>query len=764
MEAIQLYRAGELTMERMEHIANGYRLNHDTQNAEKWYAQIVQESDNPLNLLYYAQALHSNGNLELARTYYLKYDQALGGSGDARGKNLAAAIDRISTFEHDGDVEVTPAKNINSPKLDFSPTYYQNGIVFVSNREPDGKSAGKDPWTGDDYAAHYFAREKADGTLAFPELFSLRLAGRFHEGPLTFTQSADQVFFTRNLTKKHRQKEYILKIFTAFATDSEWTSPEMLDLGAPTANDAHPALSPDGRRLYFASDREGGYGGMDIWVSKFENGVWGAPENAGAQINTAGNEVFPYVYEDGTLYFASDGWGGLGGLDIFYSNNENGTYGRAVNLGAPFNSNKDDFGYVLHPLGTEGYFTSARSGGSGKDDIYHFRLSTPQGNKQKKQKRTVPVCVTDRKTGERIAGAKVNVLTEAGDGSFEGVEGDFIVQLIPADQPDEYVLRLKRRDPFADSEPGNETKMTDENGQFDLEVRPDKQYIFVASANGYRDHRATFSPEALIQNDGATCLELAPAECVPLAGKTLNRRYENPVPNVTVTLVDLCSGETTTTISDENGDYAFSCLPCGCDFIVRASKVNFKEDAALPSTRDLACDKDDRLTQDLYLMPGYDEQGKVFVNFEDKTVLPREGKTNVSPPANPPAGADILREGVTFQLKDIYYDFDRANIRNPDAQTDLDHLVEVLRRHPDLRVELSSHTDSRGTAEYNLKLSENRARAAREYLIAHGIEPDRIIAKGYGESQPVNGCTDGVECSEAEHQLNRRTEVRVFVR
>lgn len=758
-EAIELYRDGKLDLKSMQRMADGYRLNHDTQNAEKWYAQVVNDSDDPMNLLYYAQALHSNGKLEEAKTHYLKYDRAMGGS-DQRGQNLANAIDRIASFDDNEKIQIELAKSINSPKLDFSPVYFQDGVVFVSNRSESKTNNGKDLWTGDDFNTHYFAEEKKDGSLEEPAIFSLQLDGKFHEGPLTFSKSGEEVYFTRNIAKKNKNKEYNLQIFTARQKGDEFGSVEKLDFGDGQSNDAHPALSPDGQTLYFASDREGGYGGMDIYQSVFSGGKWSTPVNLGSKINTPGNEVFPFIYDDGTLYFASDGWGGLGGLDVFYAEKmADKSWGRPENIGTPINSSKDDFSYILNSLGTEGYFTSAREGGAGKDDIYHFTLSEPQGNKNKKKKILSRICVFDKTTNERLSDVKVNVLTGTEDGTYQGFEDDFVVKLKPTEKEGEFIISLKQRDPFGSVDNVNETYVTGENGDFELEIEPGQEYIFIAKTEGYQESRYNFSHENL--SDGEFCIPMTPAECVSLHGTVTNRRYGNVLPNATVTVIDLCSGETMTTRSDENGLYEFPCVACGCDFIVKGEKANFKPSSGIASTVGIECAVGSRVKQDLALFSAFDENGNPLPG-DNPYAGQGSAPSNPGSGSWPPNSGDLLEEGLTLEIKDIYYDFDEHYIRNYDAAPDLDDLVNLMLRHPNLYVELESHTDCRGGDAYNMNLSDRRAKAARAYIIEQGVEPHRIRAKGYGETRLSNECDDGINCSEEEHQMNRRTEVTVF--
>jgi outer membrane protein OmpA-like peptidoglycan-associated protein len=782
-EAIELYKQGKLDMASMEHIANGYRLNHDTQNAEKWYAQIVLSSENPVNFLYYAQTCQSNGNLNKAKEFYLKYDKMMG-VNDKRGSRLAAAIDRMIELKNPDEVVVTNVSAINSGKLDFSPAFYENGIVFVSTREPDGElkklTSTKDLWTGDDFAALYFAKSKADGNLDKPENFSTSLSTRFHEGPLAFSKSGDQVFFTRNNVKNNAwtllkqlakgRDELKLKIYSAEKSGDDWESPKRLELDDVKANDAHPSLSADGQKLYFSSDREGGFGGMDLYVATFSNGEWSSPINLGASVNTPGNELFPFIFDDGTLYFSSDGWGGLGGLDIFYADKiDDQSWGEAVNLGAPFNSNKDDFGYILDVLGTEGYFTSAREGGAGKDDIYRFNLPKPQSNKANSTQAVSVICAFDQATGLKLGGVKVTVLSEGTDGIYQGFEEDFVVKLAPTNRPDEFAISLKKRDPFGNEKPnGNETYQTDENGFFRLPVKEGKKYILMAKKEGYQDATYEILPGSTAEN----CIPMQAGNCVVLSGKVLNKQYNRPIPNATVKLINLCTGEISTLKSDQQGAYSF-CLDCGCDFVLQGSKPNFKDGNALATTADRDCESGDfgeAIERNILLVPSlgpngepavvsYDEKGEPDVKYYDKN-----GKPVLRKPLEdlPETWDDMLENGVVIELENIYYDFDKYNIRQPDATYDLDRLVAFMSRNPGVKVELGSHTDCRGDDDYNRRLAENRARAAVEYVVQRGISHSRISARGYGEDQLVNECGDGIPCSEAAHQLNRRTEVRVY--
>lgn len=658
-KAIEMYQADELDLESMRRIANSYRLNHDTQNAEKWYAQVIEASDEPLDLLHYAQVLQSNGNIDLARKYFLKYDQV--SSPDTRGENHVQAIDRSLELAYPNQVEVINETTVNSEFLDFSPTFYKNGIVFASNR-PDPHESGTDQWTGDGFAGLYFAEQNTDGSLQSPVEFSKgALATNFHEGPLTFTKNGDQCFFTRNGSKRSGKKsERRLSIFFAERKEGVWIAAEPVDLGQ-RANDAHPSLSANGQELYFASDRPGGYGGMDIYVTVFSGGKWGLPINLGPNVNTAGNEVFPFIFQDGTLYFASDGWGGLGGLDIFFCKNIDGIeMENATNLGAPFNSSMDDFGFVLAPSGQMGYFTSARSGGIGKDDIFRFSSFSLPTNLES-TKYLTDIFIFDKASEQPLEAAKLTVLTENEDGSFSGFTPNEELQLWRSPGEEGFEIRRKLRDPFAPSEGFNETFHTDATGQVQLNLPKKKRYVFIAELAGYQ----RVVVEGLVELESES---------------------------VNIPMYKLQSA------SDKVG----------------GQQIKYRE---------------------------------TLTPFYPPTL---EGEFN-----------DLTSEGVIIELENIYYDLGSAMLRL-DAMQELDRVVKLMKRQPDILVELRSHTDSRGNDDANRNLSQNRARAVRNYIILQGIEPQRVTATGFGEDLLANHCDDGVDCPESAHQRNRRTEVRVF--
>ena len=730
-----------MSQQDLRRIANSFRLNHDTENAEVWYSQVVQLSQEPVDYLHYAQMLQSNGKLQEAKEYYLQYHEMLGGEeSDKRGQVLANAIDRINDFKHSG-VEIKNEEILNSENLDFSPAYYKNGVVFVSSRGVEKVGDGtKDKWIDDNFMALFFSEEMDDGSLANPEPFSYILTTKYHEGPVDFVQNGRKIFFTRNQYnngKRENNSKGIMKqnIYSSTRSGEEWSDPLELPFNTVEYEEVHPAVSPDGTQLFFSSDRPGGYGEMDLYVVEKRGGRWGTPVNLGSQINTAGNELFPHVHDDGTLYFSSNGLGGIGGLDIFSTYAvDDSIWIKPENIGVPFNSKKDDFGFIMNTTGTQGYLTSARKGGFGADDIYSFKIGDPL-NKEKKMLATV--CVFDEKTTQRLEGAKVTITEVAFNGEDVALDEEFIMRLEETDKANEYILKLKRD--LQNGSTANAAYFTDDGGEFSVELNPDKTYKMVATKNGYLVAEKTFGPsDDPLEFYLSSCVPIPMTftNCLVLEGQTLNQRYKDKtVPGATVTMINLCTGDEYSTTSDKEGNYNFPCLECDCEFILKGEKSNFKDGVGDVSTIGEDCESGGILIADIYLTPS-DRNDLLFAGNK-------------------------IGVGSVLELKNIFYDFDQFYIRS-EARPDLDHVVNLMKQFPSMIVELGSHTDARGTYEYNIELSQNRADAAVDYIVRRGIERRRIKARGYGETQLRNNCKNYKDCSEEEHQVNRRTEVTIL--
>lgn len=351
-----------------------YRMNNKMEQAEKLYAEIVQdERAKPETYLYYGETLMSNGKYDEAKKWFLDY-QTLE-PDDEQAALMVANCDKIQFIEPYFPYVEIKEFAFNSEADDNAPVSWQNGIVFSSDRKQKIKlMKEKSGWTGRDYLDLYFSVLKEDNSYGEPRRFSSKLSEvNKNTGNASFSSDGTEVFFTRNDNVLNKKETYNLQLFRSVNNGGEkWKKAEKLSFCSPNYSFMHPAISPDGKQLFFASNRKG-EGGVDLWVSNRKGDVWSKPENLGPTVNTSANEGFPFMDENGRLYFCSKGHPGYGGFDIFFTElDEEGEWKTPQNLGQPINSPLDDISIYINGSGKSGMFTSSRNGGD--DDIYFFEV------------------------------------------------------------------------------------------------------------------------------------------------------------------------------------------------------------------------------------------------------------------------------------------------------------------------------------------------------------------------------------------------------
>lgn len=647
VSAISLLEKAAITLpdnlEIKEILANSYRKTKDYKNALIWYGKLSQVT--PLKaewILSYAEVLANNEKYKEAEKWYKEYLKIAG--ADKRAQEFVNAYSNNAGFMRDKRRWQVYYTNLNTVASEYAPTFYQNGLIFVSNRKIGNLSKHIFGWDQSPFSDLYVVKnldsiKPVDTSIVFKALknkeaykvndddtrktsndnnvFSVnqnlasesqggKLIGdglasplngfvntKYHEGPVAILPDGSLIF-TRNNYFKGKVKESKagvnkLKLFTA-------TAPGLDGLKSfPYNNDeystGHPAVNKAGTVLIFSSDMPGGKGGVDLYVSTRANfkDEWGKPVNLGNKVNTEGDEMFPTLYNDSTLFFSSTGHAGLGGLDIFEITIRNtAIVGDPLNLGAPVNSSSDDFSFIRSENGFKGFFSSNRLG---TDDIYGFQFQDYNVKLQG--------VLSDNLTNKSVDNAQLQLTNDGNKTSF----------------------------------------YTDAKGKFSKEL-PKRSVIDLSiSRPGY----AFYSQQ--------------------------------------ISTID---------IDDDT---------------VITANIQLKSLANVPKVAATKCDEINKLAADLK----------------------------------------------------IYYNLDKAEIR-PDAKPLMEKIALFLKANPQFNLVASSFCDSRASKEYNIDLSNRRSNNAKQYLVANGIDTDRIVVHAYGEDNLVNNCADGVVCDEAHQQLNRRTE------
>lgn len=657
-------------------LAHCYYLIRDYSAAEACYAKLVEMEGMPYESYFeYGHVLLQQRRYDEAQTAFLNHDRL--NPEDGIAWRFAESLINRETWFRDSSAFDVQALPFNSADSDFGAVSYAGGVVFASSRPVGSPTDLIYEGLNAHFLNLYHAELKDDeaNTWGNPDLLKGDVRTKFHESNFTVDTSGSRAFFSRNnfldgKKGKNDAKTILLKIYQ---TSMEGIKGKDI-VEFPFNNDSysltHPAISADGQHLYFSSNMPGGEGGKDLYVSHFQNGNWTAPENLGNLVNTPGDEVFPFPGENGLLYFASDGHPGLGHLDIFETRPE-AADPEIRNIGAPINSEFDDFAIFWNPGGETGYFSSNRPGGKGDDDIYRFQMELP----------FIDIFVKDSVSQYPIEDAEL-VLTDT-----NGV-------LISASR-------------------------TDSTGHNSFKVARGNHYRIKVNTRDFDDYYLDVNTR---REAGSSALSYTVA-------------LYNPPPAITALVVD---EDSQTALADA----AIVLRPVGTpDSIVRQSDRYGRFSVKLqPQTRyELMVRKE-----------GY-------FAFKSDISTSRDGYNGdtIIPMRMIPVELD--KEVV---LNDIHYDFDKWDLR-PEAMVELEKLGTLLQDNPRISIELGAHTDSRGSDEYNQKLSERRAISARGFLVVLGIDENRITCVGYGETQPTNECKNGVPCAERKHFANRRTVFKI---
>lgn len=343
-------------------------------------------------LSYYEKMFELNG--KVSQEYYFRYGQCLRASGENKEAKKyldkfykMAGIEEIEISDFTGAIATLPTDEqfvlkdagINSNRADFGTAYYgEKQVVFASARDTGLFVNRKDKWNKMPFLKLYSADINTDGTLSSPKKLKGNINSKYHQTTATFSKDGKTMYFTRsNYSKGKLGKDESginrLKIYKATLDGEQWRDVVELPINGEDFSTAHPALSPDGKYLYFASDRLGSIGNSDIYRVRIKNdGDLGVVENLGEQVNTPSKESFPYLDSKGRLYFSSNGHSGYGGLDVFVVMEDSFNRRHIMNLGRPINSSSDDFAFSIRTDGI-GFLSSNRGQGNGFDDIFSVK-------------------------------------------------------------------------------------------------------------------------------------------------------------------------------------------------------------------------------------------------------------------------------------------------------------------------------------------------------------------------------------------------------
>ncbi|MFZ1497987.1 MAG: hypothetical protein WAS72_13075, partial [Saprospiraceae bacterium] len=323
-------------------LANSYRLTNQSSKAEELYSQIVlDDKAKDITYLNYGEVLIINGKYDAAKDWIATY-LATNPSDETALQLLQScdAVRNIKPYFEDITIRSFP---YNTPNDENCPILLDDRILFASDKPSSGLFSRKSGWTGRDFIRIYQSKcNKPGNTYAKPTSFAAANAYNKNVGGISISPDKTEIVFARNNTEMSKNNAFNLQLYSAEAKKSggKFRKVKKISFCSKEHNYMHPALSPDGRYLYFATDKAGGEGGLDICVSERDaDGDWAKPINLGKAINTNANEAFPFVGEDGKIFFSSKGWGGLGGFDVFVSEpDSNGNWGQPINLGTPINS------------------------------------------------------------------------------------------------------------------------------------------------------------------------------------------------------------------------------------------------------------------------------------------------------------------------------------------------------------------------------------------------------------------------------------------
>ncbi|KFF11428.1 OmpA family protein [Flavobacterium hydatis] len=478
IDAIKIYenvaKKGYKSADLFQKLGNAYYFNAELPQANHWYTELfsLKQTLDPEYYYRYSQTLKSVGDYDNANKMLDAFN--IKNSNDSRAKLYESNKDYYAKIQENSGRYTIHNIEINSELSDYGTSFFKDQIVFASSRERRGVTKHIQKWNNQAFSTLYTAKIDANDNLEKPQPFSSTIDSKFNEATPVFTKDGQTVYFTRNNYNngkkgKNAEGTILLKLYKATLENDKWVNVKELPFNSDDFSTAHPALSPDEKTLYFASNRPGTLGESDIYkVAIYGNDSYGNPENLGNTINTEGKETFPFISAENELYFSSNGHPGLGGLDVFVAKmNPRGSFEKPNNVGMPINGPMDDFAFIINTNTNTGYFSSNREGGKGYDDIYSFTET-----KKLEYNQLIAGTVIDKDTQGFLAGAKVIVLDENRNVIKEVLtdnNGKFIYD--EAESGKTYYIRVSKDEYLTEEQ---KQYITSENGKIDVKIALEK--------------------------------------------------------------------------------------------------------------------------------------------------------------------------------------------------------------------------------------------------------------------------------------------------
>ena len=688
---------------------------------------------------------------------------------------------------------VSPTSFSSDNYDEFAPVYYKNGIVFCTNRISGLVFNYK---ASDDKGLFkiYFADTTKNSGKSNAKLFSKSLTTKLNDGPVSFNRRGDTIYYSRNINENLKDKEMSgsrnkLGIFSAQSAGGDWIKIREFRLNNEWYNITTPCLSPDGRRLYFASDKSGGYGGSDLYYCQFEKGYWNDPVNLGKEINTSGNESYPFINLSGELFFSSEGHPGLGGKDIFFSRFDEEEWLQPVHLSAPVNSPYDDFGLISDPLMRQGYFSTNRGNSI---DIYYFKTNFPQifysrlqsenqycllfndsaqiavdttylqfrwsfGDGESSGKKSVSHCykgpgsykvnldIIDRKTGTLFF-TKLSYSVDIKD--FEqpyinspdlAAKGDIIeFDALKSFLPGFEILNQSWD--FGDGIRASGVKVKHsyaKAGEYRVNLG-----LTLKSVTNSEIHQTGISKKILVTDrkvkadsmrsqSSSKALKTGTMDSKN-AGIVIEYSAESEIQQPVVFTVEVLESKNKVEVNSSK----FRKIP---------DKYKIKEIKDDDSGLYSYC-----VDRQMSLMAEYPAYRELLaLGFKDARV-----RTIILTEPSEIELYNLIKSNDTSA--DTY--FDSSDQLTSVAYIMLDHIVKLMSKYPSVKIEVSVNSDNIGSAENNLELTQKRSKVIVNYIIKRGISANRLVAKGLGESNPV-----AANFLTKERRLNQRVDFNIVM-